>query len=177
MFPSSIFRHRTHERGLHARLARLLIAGIASVLAACASQPEVDGAGGGAHAAQRASAVQTRTPPRLRRDSIARSAIVNTFGNVAIESAVDAPCGFRNADSAVVCLNVAGELNAPDIDLVRERLAHGATANVRTQSARDALQRAQRDAAIDPASAITLANPTDACRGACTGRIELARTR
>ncbi len=177
MFSISVFHRGAHAKPLRKLLSRLLIAVLASFLAACASQPGVPEVSGGPGSVTHAVPESVPLSPRLRRESVARSAIVNSFGNVAIESAVDAPCGFRDASIAVICLNVAGELNAQDLELVRGRLADGAVSTVRSEAARSALMRALRTSNTEQATTSTVTNARGKCDGACSERIELVRAR
>jgi hypothetical protein len=177
MFSTSVFHRGTQAQALRKLLSRLLIAVVASFLAACASQPGLVEGSAAPGSVTNAVRESERLSPRLRRESIARSAIVNSFGNVAIESAIDAPCGFRDASTAVICLNVAGELNAPDLEHVRARLAQGAVATVRSDAARSALMRALRTSNTEQATTSTVTNATGKCDGACSDRVELVRPR
>jgi hypothetical protein len=177
MFSISVFHRRAQAQPLCEHLSRLLIAVLASFLAACASQPGLVEGSGAPGSVTNAVRESERMSPRLRRESIARSAIVNSFGNVAIESAIDAPCGFRDASTAVICLNVAGEFNAPDLELVRARLADGAVASVRSEAARSALMHALGTSNTEQATTSTVANARGECDGACSDRIELVRPR
>ena len=177
MFSISAFHRRAQAQPLRKLLSRLLIAVLASFLAACASVPGLVERSGAPGSVTNAVPESERLSPRLRRESIARSAIVNSFGNVAIESAIDAPCGFRDASTAVICLNVAGEFNTPDLELVRERLAVGAVATVRSEAARSALMHAIGTSSTEQATTSTVTNATGKCDGACSDRIELVRAR
>ena len=154
--------------------AHLLILTIFCVLAACASQADLHEAGSAEAAA--AIAITKPAESRLRRDSIARIPTLKVFGNVAIESYVDARCGYRDDVTTVLCLNVAGHLNADDADRVREGDTLGMTVRTRDTSAREAVGRVHGDA-VAHAEVTALPREAGNCRGACATRIELVRSR
>ena len=155
--------------------AHLLILAVGCVLAACASPNSSRHLASGKQVHDGA----TRVPaaPRLRRESMARMASLDTFGNVVIESSIDAPCGYRDEHTAIVCMNVAGELNVADAALVQAHVQQGASIRVRDARAEELIKRARADVSdLQLSPAITVRASTD-CRGACTGRLELVRAR
>jgi hypothetical protein len=154
--------------------AHLLIITICCALAACTSRADVHEAVS-AEAAP-AIAIMERAEPRLRRDSVARIPKLRMFGNVAIKSSLDARCGYRDDVTTVLCLNVAGHLNADDADRVREGDTLGMTVRTRDTSAREAVGRVHGDA-VAHAEVAALPREAGSCRGACATRIELVRAR
>ena len=145
-----------------------------TLLAACASMTNRPATTSPSRATSSSDEQARPSEPRLRRDSVARVPVVQTFGNLSIESSVEARCGYRDSRRVVLCLNVDGELNPADLGALRSVDAPDVAIEVRGVVARRAVEHL---VAIAPGQRRLTVKEFNAgsCVGACEGRIDLVR--